>query len=458
MNSIPCPLQSNAQIFPNHPAIIDQNKSLTYQEFHQRVCAMTDYLAKRGIKPNDRVDIVSQNSAEYLIMLLALWRIKAVACLLSTRLPQKNLKKQIKKLRCQYVLTLRHPEGAIATEGSLKKSFTYSLNQPTTIIFTSGTSGEPKAAVHTFGNHYFSAKGSNEHIPFKKGDRWLLSLPLYHVGGLSILFRALLGGGTVVIADPSQKLETNIHRYKITHVSVVPTQLYRLLQKKPNAKVLKKLKAILVGGSSIPELLLTQSKRLRLPIYISYGLTEMSSQVATSEKLKFNRVKILNYREFRISKEGEILVKGKTLFKGYIKGKTIELALDHQGWFHTGDLGRLTKGKYLSVIGRKDNMFISGGENIQPEEIEKYLLQIPGIEQAIVVPVKSKEFGFRPVAFIKRTKASFLTNAQIIQHLKNHLPKFKIPDQFLPWPNPLNKKNLKLNRKILSKAHHRKAS
>jgi len=178
----------------------------------------------------------------------------------------------------------------------------------------------------------------------------------------------------------------------------------------------------------------------------------MSSQVAISQPVteKHPSAKILNYRKVKISKEGEILVKGETLFKGYLDTDNLNLPLDDEGWFHTGDLGCLTGEGQLQVSGRKDNMFISGGENIQPEEIERCLCQLEEIEKASVVPVENKEFGHRPVAFIKWTQNSTLNKEMITAFLQGHLPKFKIPEQFYIWPKGIVENEMKVRRSLLS--------
>lgn len=324
-------------------------------------------------------------------------------------------------------------KGTATVKGAQKNN--YNLNQQATILFTSGTSAQPKAVVHSFGNHYYNALGSNEHIVLKDNDRWLLSLPLYHVSGLGILLRVLLAGATIVLASKKEALEESIQKYRVTHISLVPTQLFRLFQKK-NLK-LPSLKSILLGGAPIPDNLLREAVKRKLPIYITYGLSEMASQVATSERIniqsKNREAKILKYRKVKVS-SGEILVKGKTLFRGYVQGRKIYLPIDKNGWFRTGDLGVLKNKKYLKVTGRKDNMFISGGENIQPEEIERYLHRMKEIEQAVVVAMEDKEFGFRPVAFIKMRMSKKINAEKIKNYLRKFLPSFKIPDRFCPWP------------------------
>ncbi len=201
---------------------------------------------------------------------------------------------------------------------------------------------------------------------------------------------------------------------------------------------MQKLKAILLGGGAIPERLIEQCIALKLPIHVSYGSTEMSSQITTTavdeapEKL-FTAGKLLPYRELKIATNGEILVRGETLFAGYVQGERLRLPLGENGWFGTGDIGELTEDGYLIVQGRKDHMFISGGENIHPEEIERELLKYPGIEEAVVVPVPDVEFGSRPVAFIRWQKAPGADIAPLTAHLRQNLSGLKIPIRFFNW-------------------------
>ena len=144
-------------------------------------------------------------------------------------------------------------------------------------------------------------------------------------------------------------------------------------------------------------------------------------------------VKVLPYRQLGISSEGEILVKGEVLFKGYVAGGKLNLpypSLPRMDWFPTGDMGQLDKEGCLTVTGRRDNMFISGGENIHPEEIEKALLSIKGIAEAIVVPKEDKEFGQQAHCFYQIARGAFSTRV-FVKCLEADLPRFKIPDGLL---------------------------
>ena len=134
-----------------------------------------------------------------------------------------------------------------------------------------------------------------------------------------------------------------------------------------------------------------------------------------------------------MDEEGEILVQGATLFQGYLEGDAVQQPFGANGWFHTGDLGWIDADGFLHVRGRMDNMFISGGENIQPEEIEAALSALPGVSQAVVVPVADDEFGQRPIAFVRGTDEA-LPLETLADQLEDLLPRFKIPHSYYPWP------------------------
>ncbi|MDN5698623.1 MAG: AMP-binding protein, partial [Rubrobacter sp.] len=140
--------------------------------------------------------------------------------------------------------------------------------------------------------------------------------------------------------------------------------------------------------------------------------------------------RVLPYRELRISDEGEVLVRGRTLFVGYLDGEGLRDPTDGEGWFRTGDLGALDEDGYLTVHGRRDNRFVSGGENVQPEEVEAVLRRLSGVEEAVVVPVPDEEFGHRPVAFVNGPPDS----EELYERLSALLPRFMVPIAFYPWP------------------------
>jgi O-succinylbenzoic acid--CoA ligase len=445
---VPCPLRAAAIASPGAPAVVGARGALTYGRLDLLVAGTEKRIAKLGLGPGARVALCLPKDERYLVLLLALIRARCVACPLSTRLPPGGVASLLEKAACRALISSDeelpeatgvrrlHPEKLLADEpvrARPSEPLHLALDRPSTIVFTSGSAGAPKAALHTFGNHYYSALGSNANIDLAPGDRWLHSLPLYHVGGLSIVFRCLLAGATVALPEPGAPLGEAIAG--ATHVSLVSTQLLRLLREDLDPR---ELKAILLGGGPIPPPLIDEAADRGLPLHTSYGLTEMASQVtatppgASRQELSTSG-RPLPHREISISDTGEILVRGETLFTGYVDRDVVDRPLDADGWFRTGDLGELDVDGYLRVRGRKDNLFISGGENVQPEEIEDALCRLQGVEDAVVVPVPDAEFGSRPVAFV-RASGGAMEPELLSRELGRALPRFKIPVAFHGWP------------------------
>jgi o-succinylbenzoate---CoA ligase len=429
---------------------VDERGTISFEELDRMVSAAA--LRLGVLEPGSRVALYLPKDERYVALLLALIRAGHVACPVSDRLPPQAVVPLLKRAACSALISddeeILQAAGTdlyklgpeiLLEAGNLSERAgptTIPLERPATIIFTSGSTGVPKAALHTFGNHYYNALGSNSNIALQPGDRWLHSLPLYHVGGLSILFRCLLAGATIALPEPGTPLGEAIASFGATHVSLVATQLSRLLRQDAH---LSGLKAVLLGGGPVPASLVDDALSRGLPAHTSYGLTEMASQVTTtppgaaSEELR-SAGRVLPHREVSISGEGEILVRGETHFAGYVEGENVDRPLDTDGWFRTRDLGEMDEEGYLRVRGRSDNLFISGGENVQPEEIEDVLCRLEGVDEAVVVPVPDEEFGARPFAFV-RTNGLAPEPEYLAKSLEPVLPRFKIPISFHPWPD-----------------------
>ena len=282
---------------------------------------------------------------------------------------------------------------------------------------------------------------------FRSDCGWLPSLPLFHVGGYAILFRVFLAGASLVLDDRTQPLKERLERQPITHLSLVPTQLWRLLaQGFDPART--RLRELLLGGAAIPEPLVNQLKALGFTPKSSYGLSEMGSQVCTGQPAGAGVVgRPLPGREVCI-RQGEICVRGDTLFAGYFQAGELVLPLDEEGWFHTRDKGHFTPDGELVVEGRLDNLFISGGENIQPEIIEQRLVDHGAVAQALVVPIPSAQWGQRPAAFIDWL-AEPVPHDELATWIRHSLPGFMVPDRWLPWPDLAG--SLKPSRTLLAR-------
>lgn len=389
-------------------AIQTEEKCLTYGEFNaliERSCL--------DLPPKKPIAFLAKRSIETLALFFALWRQKRLALPLNPRLPEHAIQSALKATDAVLIDPL--------SASTFACDSTLDLSLPATLLFTSGTTSSPKIACHSLGNHFHSAKGAISLLDLKAGDRYLLDLPLHHVGGLAAVLRTFLAGATLLLGPQSTEP---------THLSLVPTQLLRMLRSK---SLPKKAKCLLIGGAALPPFLLNEAQKNGLPIYRSYGMTETSSMAAL-QKPNEHATQLLPGAELKIH-EGEIYVRGPMLFQGYYRSDgSLTLPLEN-GWFATRDLGRFTKDNTLEWLGRKDRQFTSGGENIQPEEIESLLLSFPGVIEAYIKPVVDEEFGCRIKALLYCEEKISLNEME--EKLRTHLPGYKIPKEWQLLSNPL---------------------
>lgn len=258
------------------------------------------------------------------------------------------------------------------------------------IVFTSGTNGTPKAVALERGAFEASARASARNLGWRDDDRWLLSLPFAHIGGLSVLTRTSLAAKPITLAssEPEAMLEA-----EATLVSVVPTQLRRLLEVDRHNR-LARFRAVLVGGAEFPEELREEASRRGIPALATYGLTETCSQVATQSPAdvrdphSLDSGRALEGVELRIS-GGRIQVRGPMTMRGYLGSPH----LPAREWFTTGDLGSIDERGRLFVLGRADDVIITGGENVHPSEVERALSKCSRVKAALCFGVPDARWG-----------------------------------------------------------------
>ncbi len=448
-----CLVATAAAEFGERPAFEWDGGDLSFAGLDARVSTAAGRLKSRGFSRGEPIGIWSENGINMAVAFLALVRLGCIAVPVSTRLPARSALEALRRVGInRLLLGPRQETSSFSLESNVDVVPLESLSSdvpsisraaatgldptcPCCAVFTSGSSGEPRAAALTLSSLYFSAVGSNRNISLSEGDSWLLSLPLYHVGGLGILMRCLVGGAAVYFPRPGGDPLDALRGDAVSHVSVVPTQLQRMLRKR---LAVDRMKAILVGGGPIPEGVLADSARRGAPIHLTYGLTEMASQVTTTPagavpETSTDAGTVLPFRSVRIDATGEILVRGETLFAGHLAGGEVQEATEAEGWFRTGDVGRFDADEHLRVMGRRDNMFISGGENIYPEEIESAIMRIPGVDRAVVVDVPDAEYGARPVAFVASSGRE-VALVELRSHLEETLPRFKHPVAMYTFP------------------------
>jgi o-succinylbenzoate---CoA ligase len=415
--------------FGNEPALIDRasGRVIRYSELEQSL----------PVTPGGVVATWAKTSLDHLLVLLGALKQGALVAPISFRLPKAEAIDRARHLgakelwtqegsACQSRIDLAANAGPVLTSRTLLQE----MHSPGTLLQTSGSSGRARVVWHDLAAHIASAEGSAFRLPLGPGCGWLLQLPLNHVSGFSIPIRCLLSGAAVVFSDSENATEDDA----VTHLSLVPTQLQRLLD---SGAPLDRLQAVLVGGGPIPSCLVDRAIRAGVPLHLTYGMTESASQICTTERLletpnPLHAGAPLPGREVRISDAGEIQIRGPILAKKSLGPEGLwEDLPDAEGWFCTGDLGAFTAEGHLVIQGRRDRLIISGGENIQPETIESFLLEIPGVRRAVVVGKSDPDFGERPVAFL----AGDFLEAEVRQFLAARLERFAIPQKFHLWPS-----------------------
>lgn len=402
-----CPLSSAS---PDRVALAP---SLTYGELHLLVARGAAALeCERG----DLIALQADPNWKTIALLFAAWRAGVIVALFPPNLPPLARAAHLANLSPRQICADPFAETKFFSNTILD------LDAPALMLLTSGSSGSPKWASFSLSQLFESARTVATALNAQTSSRWLLSIPLHHVGGFGILLRSLLSGGTLYFENKSLSHKERISSINPDFASLVPTQLYRLL-KEP----MEPLKThFLIGGAPLPETLYRTALSRGYRLSVTYGLTEMSSTVLFTETPKWDGPfaylgEPLSGRKLSLSPENELLVSGKCFFNGY--GFPPNLLPTP---FPTGDLGQHHPKFGWSIRGRKDFQFLSGGENIQPEEIEAALLSHPDVEEAIVVPLSDVEFGARPAAFVRSCRS----DAELIAYLSDRLPKYKIPVVF----------------------------
>lgn len=457
---IPHWLTKQAQLAPKRTAIERANgETINFATLETLSKTYAKKLATLGIKKGTHVGLFSGNERQMIITIHALSYLGAVIVMLNRRLTASELSYQLQDAHVELVLVsdqlythLTDMNLSVATytfsdvEQLLQKDITLKqeipLDEPFTIMYTSGTTGKPKGVVHTYGNHWFSAIGSALNLGLQSTDKWLCALPIFHVSGFSICMRSVIYGMPLYLLEnfSEEAVHEAIIKKGVTIVSVVTVMLERLLATMNNRQYPNTFRCMLLGGGACPVHTLENAKQKNIHVFQSYGMTETSSQIVTlspedaMQKLGASgkplipaQLKITNPDDEGI---GEIYVKGPMVTKGYYNNEQANRESFHSDWLATGDLGYVDNEGFLYVVERRTDLIISGGENIYPTEIEHTLAKLPGVKDVGVVGVNDVTWGAVPIAFIVKDDES-LTEDKIIKYAKQHLADYKLPQKYM---------------------------
>lgn len=294
---------------------------------------------------------------------------------------------------------------------------------PATVLFTSGTTGVAKAVRLTREKHLASARASVEVLGVDASSRYVCCLPLFHVGGLGIVFRCELTGAALLLHPrfDAAAVARDL-RDGATHVSLVAATLARVLDQSPRFPPA----VVAVGGGPVPEQLLRRAREAGLRVVQTWGMTETASMVTCERPGDADGATAgppLPGFDVRIE-SGEVLVRGPALMEGYLGHEPL------RGWFRTGDLGELDARGRLIVHARRTDLILSGGENVYPAEVEAALLAHPGVREAAVLPAPDERWGQVPIAYV----AASASEDELREFLRGRLARYKIPARFVRLP------------------------
>lgn len=445
-------LSQRSHLSGSRMALSFHDQQWTFSEINGLALQYAGKLTALGVQKKSRVAILAKSNPEFIFVMYGCLHVGCEMVMLNERLASAELAYQIGDSEAEFVLVDDELQEKVAEHNpvlfsSIRKAVPahfeiqslWEKDRTISIMYTSGTTGNPKGVRQTAENHFSSAVSSALNIGVSPDDVWLCSVPLFHISGFSILMRSLVYGMGVRLYEKfdAERSAEEICNGTVTHMSMVGVMLERVLSKVEETSMMAspRFNAILAGGGPIPVAYIQRAERCGIPVLQTYGMTETSSQTTTLQSADAERKigssgKPLFLYQVRIEgteqpgEKGEILIYGPQVTPGYI-GKFWDRKVQEDGWLHTGDIGYLDEEGFLFVVDRRSDLIVSGGENIYPAEIEKVLLAHPAVREAGVCGVPSEEWGEVPMAFVVLNKPA--GTDELLAYCREHIASYKIP-------------------------------
>ncbi|MCW8849091.1 MAG: acyl--CoA ligase [Melioribacteraceae bacterium] len=441
-------LVEQAKLRKDNIAILTDKDYVSYSELMVLVNRAADFFIKNNVKKNDHIAVLSENNLEFIITINALWLIGAIPIPLNIKLRENELCEMIEFSDSDFIIIINN---AIQNSFNLEISqidFTlrliknYQVYRPDDsfdsskiclMMFTSGSTGFPKCVELTFDNLYYSAKSVDSEINHNTEDLWLASLPFYHIGGFSIITRTIFAGCKIFLPNSlkSEELNSIITKYKPSLISFVPTMFQNLI--KFINHPWPELKQIFLGGGPIPNTIIEITNEKKWPISIVYGSTETSSMVTIcstsnlidnglSAGIPLQGVKII-INEF--SDLNYVSIQSKTVAKSYYKANSELVSRLNNGRFSSNDLGEIDSRGNVQILGRGDEIIISGGENVSLIQIRKIINEkFIGLD-FVNIGIKDEKWGQSYIIVVGSQEGDI--EKRLEKYLADQLPKFKLP-------------------------------
>jgi len=475
-------LERNVEKFPNREAIIFEGQRLTYKGLQKKVDALAKGLQRLGLKRGDVVAILLYNCSEYIETTFAVNKLGGIWLPLNYRLagPEvayilnhaeakilisedefhpivNGIKEDIPGVKNVIGVGKHVPQGWLSYDDMVKENegetvphALVDLEDLQRLMYTSGTTAHPKGVMITHGNLYWKNIGHILTFDLRPEDKTLVAGPLYHVGGMDLpATGTLYAGGSLVILrrfEPIPVLET-IQKERVTNTWFAPAMVNILFQEPAFDRYdISSLRFIIDGGEKMPLPIIKKIKEKFSNTWYAdaYGLTETVSGDTFLSRDKMIekigsvgrpvvqlRVRTVDDRGNDVppGELGEIVLRGPKVFKGYWKNPEATAEVLRNGWFHTGDIGRLDEEGYLYIEDRKKDIIISGGENIASLEVERVIYELPKVLEAAVVGIPHPKWLEVPKAYVVVRKGENLTADEVIAYCSKKLAKFKVPHE-----------------------------
>jgi fatty-acyl-CoA synthase len=485
---------------PNKPAVgeAETGRVFTYRDLNCLGNRMAHRLLQQeGLKKGDRIAILAENCLEYIVLFSAIQKTGLVMVPMNYRLAGAEIdyllqnaapKLVIAEEKFEAVLqdaptyqeipnkwslndfrawcdpSKETPEDTVAPEIELRE------DDPAFILYTSGTTGFPKGALYTHKMLFWNSINTAMSLILNSETRTINVMPPFHTGGWNVLTTPILhhGGYTHLMKkfDPAQVLSL-LQEQEVTIFMGVPTMLKMIADEEGfEAADFSDLYYIIVGGESMPIPLIERWHEKEVPIRQGYGMTEVGPNLtslhqddAIRKKGSIGRpnfyvnIRIVDQdgQDKGINEPGELWLKGPMVMPGYYQNEAATQQSIRDGWFATGDMVRQDEEGYLYVVDRIKNMFISGGENVYPAEVERVIIQHPAVAEVAVIGIPHEKWGEVGKAFIVAASGAHPDTEALIGFCKKRLAKFKVPKEIIVVEELPKNDTGKINRKALPK-------
>jgi fatty-acyl-CoA synthase len=444
-------LRDRARTTPGRIAIDFDGRLLTYAELDERSEALAASFLERGLRRGDRVATLTANSPEHVVTFFACAKAGLILLPLNWRLAPPELAYQLDDAEPALFLVQEEHDSSAAAIGRKYER----LEGPTPasdlgqtldgavrdddgllLVYTSGTTGKPKGAVLTHANCFWTNLSFDLTAGLGDEDVVLQVLPQFHCGGWNVQPLLAWWKGATVLLEPgfdAARCLRLIEEKRVTTMMGVPA-IYLFMAQDPRFETvdLSSLRRAVVGGAPMPEALLETWHRRGVEIVQGYGLTEAAPNVLClppedAVRKRGYAGKPYAFVDVKLSEEGELLVKGPNVFPGYWRNEqATREVFDAEGWLRTGDVAERDEEGFYRIRGRLKDMYISGGENVYPAEVESVLAEHPAVADAAVVAVPDEQWGEVGAAFVV-LQGDGASEDELIAHCGSRLAKFKVP-------------------------------